>query len=325
MSKFDKKDKKILYELDKNARQPLTKISKKVKLARESVLYRLNKYLKDGIIRNYLTVINMAKLGYTTYKLFLKFHNISDAKEKELINFLKENPNILWVSSCDGEYSLIFAVMARSVIELNEILEDINNRYWQYIKEKDTATIIKASHFYRDYLIEKKGTTERKIEWGGTPEEIKLDKINIIILHELSTNSRVSTVEIANKLNISSDAVIQRIKKLEKANIIEHYMIWPNVNKLHGLYYKVLITLHNINDEKKRKLYTYCLEKPNIVYIVEALGKWNFEMDIEVKNLEEFRLLIREFINMFSDIVSDYTALNIYDEYKYRFFDKGVM
>ena len=29
--KLDKKDKRILYELDKNARQPLTKIAKKVK------------------------------------------------------------------------------------------------------------------------------------------------------------------------------------------------------------------------------------------------------------------------------------------------------
>jgi len=65
--KLDKKDKIILYELDKNARQPLTKIAKKVNLARESILYRINKYHQHKILRNYLTVIDLYKLGYAKH------------------------------------------------------------------------------------------------------------------------------------------------------------------------------------------------------------------------------------------------------------------
>ncbi len=106
--KLDKKDKLILYELDRNSRQPLTNIAKKVMLSRESILYRLKKYLKQGIIQNYLTVINMAKLGFTHHKIFAKLHNITEKQEKEFINYLKRNPFVTWVGSCDGKRRIIW-------------------------------------------------------------------------------------------------------------------------------------------------------------------------------------------------------------------------
>ena len=67
------------------------------------------------------------------------------------------------------------------------------------------------------------------------------------------------------------------------------------------------------------------MQNPNIVYIVNALGNWQLELDIEVKDIQEFRNLMRNFMSNFSDIVSDYTALNIYEEYKYRFFEKKLL
>ncbi len=323
MVKLDKKDRQILYELDRNARQPLSKIAKKVSLSRESILYRLKRYHKEGIIRNYLTIINTSRLGYTHHKVYVKLHNITNEEEKEMIDSLIRNQNISWVSSCDGKYSLIYAPKAKSMFELHKIIMDIHNKYGRFIKESDTTTIVQAQYFYRDYLIDKKATTERVIEWGGKPVDIKLDKIDITILKELSKNSRVRATEIATKLKISADTIIKRIKNLEKAHIIEHYMIWPDVSKLQGIFFKVLITLNNMNQQKEKQLIEYCLNKKNIIYMVNCLGPWQLEIDIEVKNIEEFRELMREFMNNFSGIVSDYSTLTIWEEYKYRFIDES--
>jgi len=319
---MDKKDKIILYELDKNAKQPLSKIAKIANLSRESILYRLNKYKKEGILRDFLTVTNMSKLNYFFTKIYIKLHNITETQEKELINDLKNNKDIAWVASCDGKYSLIFGPKAKNMQELNNILREITNKYNQFILQQDNATILSAMHFYRDYLIDKKATTERKIKWGEELQETKLDETNLEILNELSKNTRVSSVEIAKKLNLSPDAIIQRIKSLEKSGIIEHYMIWPNVNKLIGEFYKVLVTLKNLTKEKEKQIQEYCLQHPNIVYLVNTLDPWQLELDIEVKDTNHFREVIRDFLNTFPDIVSDYTPLNIYEEYKFKFFEK---
>lgn len=322
---LDKKDKKILYELDQNSRQPLTKIAKIVNLSRESILYRIKKYQAEGIIRGYLIIIDMAKLGFIHNKIYLKLHNITEEQENKFIQELIKNPYVSWISSCDGKYSLIFGVKSRSIIELNNVLKEIESKYWKFIKEKDISTIIDALHFNRDYLIEKEKSSERKAFWGGKQEKIKLDEMNFKILDELSRNSRISSVEIASKLKISPDSVIQRIKGLERSKVIINYMIWPNVNKLTGLYYKVLVTLHNMNEEKENQLRNYCLQNPNIVYMLNSFGPWQLELDIEVENINQFRSLIREFLNKFSDIVSDYSPLNIFEEYKFRFFEKEVL
>lgn len=100
-------------------------------------------------------------------------------------------------------------------------------------------------------------------------------------------------------------------------------MVWPDNLKMNQQYFKVLVALHNINEEKEKTIVSYCQQNPNIVYIVNALGHWQLELDIGVKDIIEFRKLMRDFLNKFADMVSDYSALNIYEEYKYRFFDKA--
>ena len=44
--KLDLKDKKILFELDKNSRIPLSKLAKKIRLSKEVVFHRLNNLIK---------------------------------------------------------------------------------------------------------------------------------------------------------------------------------------------------------------------------------------------------------------------------------------
>lgn len=323
---LDKKDYQILYELDKNSRAPLSTISKKVKLSRESVLYRIRKYFKNGVIRNYLTVVDVSRFGFTHHKVLLKLHNIKEEKEKEFIKYLIKNKNIAWISSCDGSYSLMFVIRSKNLKEFYNILMEINNRYSKYISKQIIASIVEANYFHRDYLIEQKQTTKRKIGWDDDiKSKIKLDDADKKILHELAKNTRATSVEISKKVNLSPDTVIQRIKKYEREKIIDHYLIWINVNKVIGLYYKVLIRLKNINKEKEDDIFNYCNKIPKIVFLLKTIGEWQLELDLEVKNVIEYRGIIRDLLNNFSDVIIDYTGLNIYQEYKYNLFEKEIL
>ena len=324
---LDRRDRLILYELDKNARVPLSKIAKKAWLSRETVLYRTRKYFSGGIIRQYLTIINLAKIGYTHHKIYAVLHNITEEKEKKLISDLLKDPNIGWVASCDGKYSLIFTILAKNLIELNEKIKSLHKKYGEYFSDLEITSIIKAYHYPRDYLIQAKSrSAAEKVRFrGGEKEDFALDDTDAEILESLSEDSRVSAVDIARKIKVHPGGILNRIKKLEKANLIVNYMIWPNVNKLIGNYFKVLVKLNNVEEESEKKLYTYCQNNPHIVYIVYCLGSWQFEMDIEVSTTEEFRKIMRQFLSEFSSSVLQYTALNIYQEYKFKLFDKQML
>ncbi|MFH1915973.1 MAG: Lrp/AsnC family transcriptional regulator [Nanoarchaeota archaeon] len=324
-AKLDQKDRIILYEFDKNARQPLSAIAKKARMSREAVLYRVRGYLKEGIIRSFLTVVDMAKLGITHTKLYLKLHNTTADEEKGLITSLVNNPMISYVGSCDGRFDLHLAIKSRSLVELNQTIMQIRAEHLVHIKEEVAAPIISANHFYRDYLLGKRGSTERRIFWGGNPKPVILDPTNMLILDLLTQDARMTAVVIAQQAGLSPDAVIKRIRSLESQGIIAHYMTWPDVTKLVGSYYKVHITLKNLLPERERELTQYCLDQPNIVYIVRVLASWQLELDIETEDSTSYRKIIRDFTNRFSDIITDTNTLTVYDEHKFRFFEKECL
>ena len=63
--KLDAIDKQIIFELDRNARIPETKLAKKVNRSKESVRYRIKKLQEEKILLGYRTWFDPSKLGFT--------------------------------------------------------------------------------------------------------------------------------------------------------------------------------------------------------------------------------------------------------------------
>ncbi len=318
--KLDLKDRKILFELDINSRQPNSAIAKKVGLSKQVVGYRINNLIKEKIISNFYTVIDISKLGFTIHKNFLRLQNLTPEKEKELINYLIDNSNVVWVASCDGKYDLAFGTWAKDIEYLDRTLKELDSRYGEFISQREIATIIHGEYFIRDYLINNnKPSASRKSFFGSVPETVNLDNIDWQILSKISTNSRMMAVEIAQFLGKSADLVADRIKKLEKSGIIKHYNFVPNEEIYSYLHYKILIGLRNITEKKERMLIEFCRINPNAVYIVKSLGPWEFEVDVEIEDAKKFREFMMDLKGKFNDIIQDYSALHIYKVWKYNF------
>ena len=113
--KLDVKDRKILYELDINSRQSNSEIAKKVGLSKQVVGFRIKRLLKENIISFFYSVIDISKLGFTVHKNFLRLQNLDRGKEKELIDFLVNHPNVVWFASCDGKFDLAFGTWAKEL------------------------------------------------------------------------------------------------------------------------------------------------------------------------------------------------------------------
>jgi DNA-binding Lrp family transcriptional regulator len=62
---------------------------------------------------------------------------------------------------------------------------------------------------------------------------MKLDRIDIKILHELQKNGRITNVELAELVNLSPSPCLMRVKKLQSEGYIEGYSAQINVSR-HG-------------------------------------------------------------------------------------------
>ncbi len=319
MYKLDLKDRKILYELDVNARQSYSQIARKVRLSKEVVRYRIENLVKNKVIFGFLLIVDSKRLGFFYNKVFVSLQNMTEGKEEELINYLIDNKKIIAVFKTDGKYDLFFSIIAKDIEELNIILSDIENKFGQYFNEKIVNTILSGYYFNRDYLINKKSGLEKKLSgFGLSRETIEIDDIDKKILFSLSYNPRVSLVEISKKVGYSADGVNLRIKKLESTGIIQNYILILNNSEIKQFHYKILIDLKNFTEEAEKRLLQFCKSQPNIFYACKTLTPWKFEIDMEVQNPEQYRGILKEIKNLFGEIIKETTPLHAFEICKYN-------
>src|SRR3990167_818252 len=201
--KLDVKDRKILYELDINSRQSNSEIAKKVGLSKQVVGFRIKRLIKEKIISFFYSVIDISKLGFTVHKNFLRLQNLDREKEKELIDFLVNHPNIVWVASCDGRFDLAFGTWAKDMAFLNKTITELNKEFGAYISERQIATILYGEYFHRDYLIGK-SSDSRESFFGSIPAPVDIDNYDWKILLELGKDARITSLGIAQRVGLSA-------------------------------------------------------------------------------------------------------------------------
>ncbi len=61
---------------------------------------------------------------------------------------------------------------------------------------------------------------------------MKLNKMDQRILNELQNNGRISNLELANKIGLSASPCLRRVKQLEDAGYVDHYVARLNEHHL---------------------------------------------------------------------------------------------
>lgn len=314
---LDIKDKKILLELDRNARQTNSKIAKKTRLSKDAVGYRIKQLETKKIILGYRTLINTSKLGYTQYRILFQLVNINKTILENLINDLRQE-NMVWlIGQNEGEWDIAFTFLTKSSIDFYEFIETLMKKYRQIIKTSHISQIIKYEDTERSYLTNQKKPIQKKPIFSK--ETIKIDEIDKKILQTLAENARTKLIDIAKKLKLSSMLILQRIKKLEKNQIIEGYKIDLNVLKLERDYYGIKMTLDNYSEKEQILNDIYQIKEQTA--ILHTLGGYDIEFDLEVKNTKQYYEIINKLREKFSSI-REIKYMRSIDYYKLTHFPK---
>lgn len=319
MLKLDFKDRKLLYELDIDSRQSAHQLAKKIGLSKDAIIYRMNKLQEAGIIKQFHTVIDVGKLNFISFRLYLKLQNTTPEKEVEIIEYLKAKSGVAWLVSIDGEYDLGLWILVRTIAEMNLFWKELLQKYRDNIEQRQLTIFTKVSYFPRTYLLDKKQNDLEYI-FITEPHLAGLDETDISILQLLAPQARLPVTEIVHKLKLTAKTVAARIRLLEKKKVIVGYRTVFDLEKLGYLYYKVHFNLHNASLQKERQFRQYIKQHPNIVYDNEVLGGDDIEIELQVPSPKEFRIICNEIKQEFADIISGYKYLLFYQEYKFVFF-----
>ena len=309
--KLTVKDKRILFELDSNSRQTISEIAKKAGLSRDIVNYRISQLVKKGVIGGFYTVIDISKLGYLFCRIFLRFQKIDPKKEDEIIQYCKQTPSIGWLYTIDNRWNLVFAVYVKNIHELEQLYDNLNYRYGDYLAERNVSIATEIHHFRHNYLF---GTTDFSERVLGGPETEKADNVDMRLLRVLSNDARLPMLEIAKKVGLTPNAVKYRMKRLIKNNVILGFRAKIDTKMLGYEHYKVFLFLENTTKKLMVKLNTFLRFHPNVVYITKAIGTSDLEFEAMLHNRNELHELMKGLRVKFSDILRDYETMLLFEE-----------
>ena len=129
---LDLKDKKILFELDKDSNASFSEIAKKVRLSKEVVFHRINRLVEKKIILKFHTVPASYRFGLTAYKVYLRLSDISKENWDTLVNYLIKNKKVFWIGTCKGRWDLIFGIWAKTIEDFFTIHDQILDKFNKY-------------------------------------------------------------------------------------------------------------------------------------------------------------------------------------------------
>ena len=308
---LNKRDKDILRILNKNCREPDSSISRKLKISKQAVSYRIKKMQESGLIKNFYTEFNLSKLGYNSYYIFLELERITNKIENEIIKEFVNDKNIGWIIHVVGKPNIILLVYAKTLNEFEESYSKIKNICSNNLRDANFSILTKSHKLsYRFLETDFEGIQSEKFQ------PIILDDEDNKLMKALSQNAREKITTISNKSGLSLDVIRYRLKKLKANNVINGFRMKLDISKLGIQWHLLFIKLQPIDEKTKKRFLNYILQQKETYYLTSTIGSYDLIVDLQVASSTDVMNLVFELRDKFPEVIKSFETLLIFKEYK---------
>jgi len=304
MEDIKDRDLLALEILDINSRESTSEISKKMHISKQAIISKISKLEKKGYC-SFIPIIDYFKLGYHNLHVYLKLQGLNKEGYSKKISSLKDVKNITWIEEFLGEYDIAISIFFKSLEDLHRTLDKIYSSFRDSIKKKEI-------HFIRKQIVKNFsfGLVNEKtvVKLEDTEEINQLNQLDKKILDLIRLNGRFNYVNLSNKLKISPQKLMHRIKRLKEREIILQYKILLNFNKIGYIHYICIID--NVPGSEIKEVLKE-LETNSLIPFISITLENKIIFDFAVKDHDTLREFLDELKNKYPKIIDEFKILNV--------------
>jgi DNA-binding Lrp family transcriptional regulator len=105
----------------------------------------MKKMVKSGVIKKFQTVVDLSKMNYLLYSVFLKINNYSAKREAQVRTFLHSLPNITFAERIIGGWDVRLQISCANPHEFEAILQKIREFLTEDLKYYSSTLMIKEA------------------------------------------------------------------------------------------------------------------------------------------------------------------------------------
>lgn len=314
--KVDLKDRKILAELDWNARASNSELAKKVGLSKKAVEYRIKQLEKHGIIWGYSAVVNQLQMGYVTRKAWIKLQYMNTDVKRKMENYLRNSKVFGWSMWFEGEYDLGISSILRNSIDFSEELNNFFSKFRKNIRDKYYSETLAMEEFPWRFLLNSSREDFMNLSKDG--ELVVLDEGEKKVLTELLKNSRRPFVDIGKKTGLNYKTVKKKLEELKRKNILLGTRTLIDPYKLGMVWYKIYFRINYKKKDVLDILKKYLRKRKEVVYIVYDFFTDDFDVEILVPSHDVFLKFLEEIEDDLPDTIESYRHILLKNSIRYR-------
>jgi len=143
-----------------------------------------------------------------------------------------------------------------------------------------------------------------------------LDQFDVKILKALHRNGRITKIQLAEEIGLSSTPCWERMNKLERAGVIEGYHAVLDYRKLLSVsYFRVFVTIQNYSLAISKDFEKMVQEMPEVMECEAVLGKSDYVIKIMADSVDEYVLIME---GILGKVEIDYQTLPVSKSVKYQ-------
>lgn len=297
-------DKKILFELERDASIPISALAKRIRRSKEFANFRIHRLEKENIILGYSAIIDMSKLGYFTFRVYIKWQNMTKGQKQQFYEEVKLKENVWTTTVLHGKWDFAFFLGVRSTESFHQIWNDLQLNYKDKIAESKIAIYAPIHNFNKRFFWDVASKTEVTERVYGTGLRVHADALDEGIIQLYAEDVRMPFTEIAKKLGVTSETIRKRIMLLEEKKVIVGYKINLHLQNMGYQGYRVDFLLNSV--KRNKELFEYLKQHKFFYQINKSIGGADFETEIVVKNLNHLLDIVEEVTLRFSDVIKSY-------------------
>lgn len=120
---IDELDQKILKLITKNARIPFLEVARECGVSGAAIHQRVQRLLNMGVVTGSEFIVSPEKMGYNTCA-YMGIHLEKASFHKEVVDQLKEIPEIIECHYTTGQYAIFVKIMTKTNKHLKKIIDE---------------------------------------------------------------------------------------------------------------------------------------------------------------------------------------------------------
>jgi len=309
-------DEELLQLLESNADRSFKELARKARCKEHTVRRAFHRFVRQRLITGRAVYIDTFKLGLTDHALYFSLSQMGDGAEHPFIKALRQSSLVRWLADVGGTFDYSATFLSASVGDVRTFLDRSAMKHRETFLGKQLALRTYMVRFPRRYLSGREMWRE-VFEMESSPAQQTVDPLDKKILYSLCNSGFSTDADIARSLHLSASVFHRRCAALKERGIILGHTYRLNMGLLGYKSFRILVTMKRLGADLRRRMLAFCHSQPSIRVLIESFGSWDYELELELPDTQEIKLLTGALHRDFLHDIHSLQVIPIFQHLKY--------